>query len=121
MGIGDDHVHHAVRRKRRFPGERLVDALRLAVAVHQQIFRSEWITEMRPCQRLTRLYMFRPAMRPRMRGSGLRIWRLIAIAARAIDGADDCLQHMQCPRRLKTIGMGGDAAHGVKAHRAGRS
>ena len=104
-------------RKRRFPGKRFVDPLRLAFTIHEQVFRSKWISKMRPCKRLAGLYMFRSAMRPWMGRRRFRIRRLVTMAARAIDGADDRLQNMQCTRRLETIRMGGDAAHGMKAHR----
>ena len=52
-----------------------------------------------------------------MRLDRLRIRRLEAKAAGAVDRADQHLQQVQRPRRLEAVGMGGDAAHGVERHR----
>ena len=51
MGVGDDHVHHAVRGERGVPGEGLVDAQWRSVVLHQQVFRSQRIAQMRAVQR----------------------------------------------------------------------
>ena len=61
--------------------------------------------------------MLGPAMRRRMRLDRLRIGRLEAEAAGAIDRADQHLQHMQRARRLEPVGMGRQAAHGMERHR----
>ena len=61
--------------------------------------------------------MLGPAMRRRMRLDRLRIRRLEAEAAGAVDRADQHLQQVQRARRLEAVGMGRDAAHGVKGHR----
>ncbi len=58
------------------------------------------------------------AVRPRMRLDGLRIGRLEAEAAGAVDRADQHLQHVQRACGLETVGMGRDAAHGVEGDRA---
>ena len=72
---------------------------------------------MRAGQRLVRAEMLGPAMRRRMRLDRLRIGRLEAEAAGAIDRADQHLQHVQRARRLEAVGMGRDPAHGVERHR----
>ena len=117
MRVGDDHVHQAVDRQRRVPGKRLVDAGRPAVLVDQQIFGAARKAEMRARQRLVGAEMLGPAVRRRMRLDRLRIGRLVAEAAGAIDGADQHLQQMQRARRLEAVGMGRDAAHGMERHR----
>ena len=61
--------------------------------------------------------MLGPAMRRRMRLDRLRIGRLVAEAAGAVDRADQHLQHVQRARRLEAVGMGGDAAHGMERDR----
>ena len=61
--------------------------------------------------------MLGPAMRRRMRLDRLRIGRLEAEAAGAVDRADQHLQQMQRARRLEAVGMGRDAAHGVEGDR----
>ena len=48
--------------------------------------------------------------------AGIR--RLVAEAARALDRAEQHLQHMQHPAGLEAVGVGRDAAHGVHRHRA---
>src|SRR5690348_12208174 len=57
------------------------------------------------------------AVRRRMRLQRLRIRRLEAEAAGAINRADKHLQEMQSSRRLEAVRMGGDAAHGVEGDR----
>ena len=54
-GVGDDHVHQAVGGERRVPREGLVDALRRAVGVDQQILGAVREAERRPGQRLAGL------------------------------------------------------------------
>jgi hypothetical protein len=106
MRVGDDHVHHAVRRQRRIPGKRLVDALRrLAVGFEQQVFRSARIAQMRPGQRRVcrghRHAALGACDRP-------RVGRLEPEAAGAIDRSDQDLQHVQRARGLEAVGMGRD-------------
>ena len=54
MRVGDHHVHQAVDGERRLPGERLVDALRRAVGVDQQVLGAARKAEMRAGERLVR-------------------------------------------------------------------
>ena len=61
--------------------------------------------------------MLGPAMRRRMRLDRLRIGRLVAEAAGAIDGPDQHLQKVQRARRLEAVGMGRDAAHCMERNR----
>ena len=91
--------------------------VRLAVGVDQQVLRPARKAEMRARQRLVGAEMLGPAMRRRMRLDRLRIRRLEAEAARAVDRADQHLQHVQRARRLEAVGMGREAAHGVERHR----
>ena len=51
-------------------------------------------------------------------GIGFGKWRLVAEAARHIDGAENDLQEMNGAAGLKAVGMGRDAAHGMHGDRA---
>ncbi len=110
-------MHHAVGGQRRLPGERLVDALRPALGVHQQILRPADETQRRSRHRLTRLNILRLAGRLRPRWHGPRERRLVAPAARRIDAAQQHLQQVQRAAGVKAVGMGRDAAHGVHGDR----
>ena len=50
-------------------------------------------------------------------GAGLRVGRLVAEAAGAIDRAQQDLQHVQDAAGVEAVGVGRDAAHGVHADR----
>ena len=90
---------------------------RLALGIDQQVLGAARKAEMRAGERLVGAEMLGPAMRRRMRLDRLRIRRLEAKAAGAIDRADQHLQHVQRARRLEAVGMGRDAAHGMERHR----
>ena len=115
--IGDDHVHHAVGADRRFPGKRLVDALRRAVGIDQQVFRSHREAERRSGQDGIRVDLAGLARRFLRRRAGPREGRLVAEAARHVDGAQHHLQQVDRAAGVKPVRMGGDAAHGVHRDR----
>jgi hypothetical protein len=54
MGVGNHHMHEAMRRHRVFPGERLVDPRRRAVVFQRQILRAPHEAQMRAIQRTIR-------------------------------------------------------------------
>jgi hypothetical protein len=116
-GVGDHHVHHPVRRERGVPAERLVDARRRAVSVDQQVLRPRREAQVRARQRPHRLHVAGLAARLQERRRQLRIRRLVAEAAGAIDGAQQDLQDVQKAASVKAVGVGGDASHGVHADR----
>ena len=118
MRVGDHHVHQAMRRERVFPCEGLVDALRPALVVKQQILRPARKAQMRPVERPAGAAI---AMRRRVRLHRLGVRRLEAEAAGHLDAAQKDLQNVQRAAGLEAVGMGADAAHGVKADRAARS
>ena len=115
--VADHHVHQPVRGDRRVPGERLVDAHRLAVGVEQQILGAAREAERRAGQRLARRELLGLAGRLRTRRGRLRIGRLVAPAAGHIDRADQDLQQVQRAAGLEAVRMGRDAAHRVDRHR----
>ena len=114
-GVVDHHVHQAVHGERRFPAECLVDAMRRAVDVEQQILGRGREAERQAVQR-----MHRPDLRGRLGGRrrGLRERRLVAEAAGAIDRAQQHLQQMDGAAGLEAVGMRADAAHRVHGDRA---
>ena len=114
--VADHRVHQAVRGERRFPGERLVDAQRLARVVDQQIFRAMREAERRSGQRLARLH-FAGLAGGLGRRNRPRIRRLVAEAARRIDRAEQHLQKMQRAAGVEAVGMRRDAAHRVHRDR----
>ena len=86
-GIGDDVVHQAVHRQRVFPGEGLVDAHRLAVVVDEQVVRVGRPAQRHAVQRRVRLHAPGPVGRLGAGRDRARERRLVAEAARAVDGA----------------------------------
>ena len=91
--VGDDHVHQAVGGERRVPGIGLVDALRLAVGVDQQILRAlAGSRAARPSAACSVRSAAPGRLRRRRRA---RERRLVAEAAGAIDRAQQDLQQMQ--------------------------
>ena len=107
-------MHQAVHGERRFPAERLVDAVRRAVDVEQQILGRGREAERQSVQR-----MHRPDLRGGLGGRrrGLRERRLVAEAARAIDRAQQHLQQMDGAAGLEAVGMRADAAHRMHGDR----
>ena len=116
-GVGDHHVHHAVRGERRLPGERLVDPARAAVGLDQQILGPGRIAERRSRHRLARRHLAGPPGGLRARRRRLRERRLVAKAARHVDAAEQHLQQMQRAAGVEAVGMGRDAAHRMHADR----
>jgi len=110
-------VHQPVRRHRVFPGERLVDARGAAIGPEREILGAAHKAQMRAVERAVGPGM---AMRRGMGARGLGIGWLEAKAAGHLDRAEQDLQDVQRARRLEAVGMGRDAAHGVKADRAAR-
>ena len=82
-GVADHRVQHAVRRQRRLPGERLVDAERRAVGVDQQILRPVREAERRPGSGLPGAICAGLPAGLVAGGMGRGIGRLVAEAARA--------------------------------------
>ena len=117
MGVGDDHVHKAMRTQRIFPRKRLVDARGAAVGPEAQILGACGIAQMRAIQRLARRAI---AVRPGVDMRRLGVWRLETHAAWHLDRAEQDLKDVQRAAGLEPVGMGRDAAHGVKADRAAR-
>ena len=115
MGIGNDHMHHAMRRERVFPGEGTVNPRRRAVCLQCQLLWPAHIAQMRPRQRLAR---HRVEMRRRMRLDRFRIGRLHPVTARHIHRPQQNLQQVQGPRGLEPVGMGRNPAHGMERHGA---
>ncbi len=116
--IGDDHVHHAMRGQRRVPAIGLVDALRMAVRIDQQIVGRGHEAERRPGQGRVGLHLPRLARGLDARRRRLGKGRLVAEAAWHIDGTEDDLQQVQRAAGLEAIGMGRDAPHGMHRDRA---
>ena len=79
--VGDHHVHQPVRGERRIPAEGLVDTLRRARGIDQQVLGSGREAELRTRQRLHRLDVARLAARLEERRRLLRVGRLVAEAA----------------------------------------
>ena len=93
-----------MRGERRLPGERLVDALRPAVVVDQQILGAA--SESRAARRRSGLPAATCSGLPAgfgPGGRGLRIGRLVAQAARHIDRAEQHLQQMQARQVWKPL------------------
>ena len=112
-GIVDDHVHHAVHGHRRIPGESLVDPGGVAGIVHQQVFRAHREAERGTCHRGAGLDLFRAAHGFQRRRRRTREGWLVTETTRAIDAAEQHLQHVQGAAGMEAVGMGGDAAHGM--------
>ena len=114
-GVGDHHVHQAVGRERRVPAEGLVDALRRARGIDQQVVGAGGEAQVRARQRLAGLHVARLAARLEEGRRQLRVGRLVAEAAGAIDRAQQDLQDVQDAAGVEAVGVGRDAAHGVHA------
>ena len=115
MGIGDQRVHQPVRRHRRIPGERLVDAHRGPVGLQQQILGPARITQRHTRQHGVGLRPLADRLRPRRHRP--RIRRLVAPRPRRIDGAQQHLQQVDGAAGVEPIGMCRDAAHRMHRHR----
>ena len=115
MRIADHRMQQAVRGQRVRPRERMVDAARLAVLVHDQIFRP--VDEAQRCgiQRAVLAAQFARTVRRRHR---LRERRLIAEAARRIHRTQQHLQHVQRAAGVEAVAVRADPAHRVHRHRA---
>ena len=114
MRIRDEHVHETVRAHRVLPRERLVDALRIAVFVDQQIVRSMDKAKQWSVERLTWRHA---CMGLRVSRRGLRVRWLESEPAGNLDAAQNDLQEMQRPASLEAVGVCADPAHGVETDR----
>ena len=114
-GVGDHHVHEAVGGERSFPAEGLVDALRRAGVIDEEVVGPGREAQMRAGQRLAGDHVAELAARLEEGGRLLGVGRLVAEAAGTIDGAEQDLQDVQDARGVEAVGVGRDAAHGVHA------
>ncbi len=112
--VGDHHVHQPMVGNGRFPGVGLVDTLWAPFLVNYQVLGGRWKAQRQRLQRSIRRTVLGGLVWRRHR---FRVRSLGAETAGAIDGAKKDLQQMNSPRRLHTVGMRGDAAHGVHRHR----
>ena len=118
-GVGNHHVHQAMRRNRDLPRIGLVDAQRVAVRVNHQVFRPHRETQRRARQRRVRrvddvLVVFRQLVRRHR----FRIRRTGAEVARAVKRPQQHLDQVHCTAGVKTVRVSSDAAHRVHRHRA---
>ena len=111
-------MHHAVGRDRRLPRESLVDPPRRAVGLDQQILRRCREAERWAGHRLAGLDVGRAAGRLYAGRRWPRKGRLVAEAARRIDGAQQHLQDVDGAAGMEAVGMGRDAAHGMHRDRS---
>ena len=110
-------MHHPVRRHRGIPAIGLVDPLRRAIGIDNQIFRPQYIAERRTAKRCFGRNLIRPAGRLRVRVRRFRIRRLETETARGLNRAKKKLQYMQRAARLEAVRMCRDTAH--RMHRYG--
>ncbi len=115
-GVGDDVVHQAVHGQRMLPGERLVDAHRAAILIHEQVVRFGRPAERHAVQRRIRLDRQRRVRRFCARRNGAREWCLVAETAGTVDGAEQRHQNRQRADGVETVGVRRQPAHGVKGH-----
>ena len=117
-GVGDHHVHQAVRRKRRLPRVRLVDAQRPAVLVDHQILGARGVAVRHAFERrVWREDHCRIVFRKRAQRNAARIRRFSAEIARSVERTQQHLDQMQRAAGMKSVGVGGNPAHRVHRHR----
>ena len=114
-GVGDDHVHQAVVGERRVPRIGLVYPQRLPVFVHREVFGAGREAERRRRQRLPRLGAGRGFQRRR---DVARERRLGAVAAGAVNRAQQHLQEVNRAAGVKAVRVRRNAAHRVHGHGA---
>ena len=120
-GIGDDVVHEPVNRQRVFPAEGLVDAHRRAIGIDEQIVRVGRPAERHAVERHVRAHALRSPWSLGAGRDGARERRLVAKAARPVDGAKQAHQDRQRANGMKTVRVRGQSAHGMKRHRVTRN
>ena len=113
-GIADHRVQHAVHGQRIRPRVGVVDAARLAVVIHQQVFGPVDETERR---RIELAVGVARLARPVGRRNRPRERRLVTKTARRIDRAQQQLQQVQRAAGVEAVAVRGDAAHRVHRHR----
>ena len=114
--VVDHHVHQAVGGERGLPGERLVDTLGRAAVIEQQLLGRHGKPQVRPRERRVGLHLPVPAEGLGKRVQRLRVRRLVAHAARHVDGAQQELEDVDGAAGVKAVAVGGDPAHGVHGH-----
>ena len=97
----------------RIPAVSLVEALRGSLRVDQQVFGRGDEAQRRAGERRVGLHLAGLAGRLHAGRRRLGEWRLVAEAARHIDGAEQDLQEVDGAAGLEAVGMRRDAAHGV--------
>ena len=114
-GVGDHHVHHAVGGERRVPAEGLVDALRRARGIDQQIVGAGGEAQLRAGQRLAGLHVARLAARLEEGRRQLRDTAPCSGSRRGNRSSPAGSAGCAGCGGVEAVGVGRDAAHGVHA------
>ena len=118
-GIGNHHVHEAVRGNRRFPRIGFIYAQRVAVLVDHQIFRARGEAQGRAGQRrVRRVNNVDVIFRQLVRRDRFGIGRAGAEITGAVQRAQQHLDQMDRAAGMEAIGVGRNAAHRIHGNRA---